>query len=138
MSEIRNLEQYLSDELDDLLVADGLEQKRNTRIGTPSGGNGMGMLIVIKDAPRVDLKFEIYPNETEEPHFKVTYKNTTCRFKILDCVPMKAEAKKGIPTPINKIMKQIKTVWEKNKEDIIKTWYDSRPTNQNHGHQKVL
>lgn len=134
MSEIRNLEKYLSDELDDLLVADGLEQKRNTRI---SESSGMSMLVVIKDAPRVDLKFEIYPNETEEPHFKVTYKNTTCRFKILDCVPMKAEAKKGIPTPINKIMKQIKTVWENNKEDIIKTWYDCRPTNQNHGHQKV-
>jgi hypothetical protein len=134
MSEIRSLEQYLSDELDDLLVADGLEQKRNSRI---SESSGMGMLLVIKDAPRVDLKFEIYPNETEEPHFKVTYKNTTCRFKILDCAPMKAEAKKGIPTPINKIMKQIKTVWEKNKEDIIKTWYDSRPTNQNHGHQNV-
>ena len=134
MSETRNLEKYLSDELDDLLVADGLEQKRNTRIRESSG---MSMLVVIKDAPRVDLKFEIYPNETEEPHFKVTYKNTTCRFKILDCVPMKAEAKKGIPTPINKIMKQIKTVWENNKEDIIKTWYDSRPTNQNHGHQKV-
>lgn len=134
MSETRNLEKYLSDELDDLLVADGLEQKRNTRI---SESSGMSMLVVIKDAPRVDLKFEIYPNETEEPHFKVTYKNTTCRFKILDCVPMKAEAKKGIPTPINKIMKQIKTVWENNKEDIIKTWYDSRPTNQNHGHQKV-
>ena len=134
MSEIRKLEKYLSDELDDLLVADGLEQQRNSRI---SESYGMGMLLVIKDAPRVDLKFEIYPNETEEPHFKVTYKNTTCRFKILDCVPMKAEAKKGIPTPINKIMKQIKTVWEKNKEDIIKTWYDSRPTNQNHGHQKI-
>lgn len=134
MSEIRNLEKYLSDELDDLLVADGLEQKRNTRI---SESSGMGMLVVIKDAPRVDFKMEIYPNETEEPHFKVTYKNTTCRFKILDCVPMKAEAKKGIPTPINKIMKQIKTVWENNKEDIIKNWYDSRPTNQNHGHQKV-
>lgn len=134
MSETRNLEKYLSDELDDLLVADGLEQKRNTRI---SESSGMSMLVVIKDAPRVDLKFEIYPNETEEPHFKVTYKNTTCRFKILDCVPMKAEAKKGIPTPINKIMKQIKTVWENNKEDIIKNWYDSRPTNQNHGHQKV-
>ena len=134
MSETRNLEKYLSDELDDLLVADGLEQKRNTRI---SESSGMSMLVVIKDAPRVDLKFEIYPNETEEPHFKVTYKNTTCRFKILDCVPMKAEAKKGIPTPINKIMKQINTVWENNKEDIIKNWYDSRPTNQNHGHQKV-
>lgn len=134
MSEIRNLEKYLSDELDDLLVADGLEQKRNTRI---SESSGMSMLVVIKDAPRVDFKMEIYPNETEEPHFKVTYKNTTCRFKILDCVPMKAEAKKGIPTPINKIMKQIKTVWENNKEDIIKTWYDSRPTNQNHGHQNV-
>lgn len=133
MSEIRKLEKYLSDKLDDLLVADGLEQQRNSRI---SESFGMGMLIVIKDAPRVDFKMEIYPNETEEPHFKVTYKNTTCRFKILDCVPMKAEAKKGIPTPINKIMKQIKTVWEKNKEDIIKTWYDSRPTNQNHGHQK--
>ena len=46
-----------------------------------------------------------YPNETEEPHFKIKYKNATCRFLISNCEPMKAEAKNGIPVQINKIMK---------------------------------
>ena len=38
------------------------------------------LLVQVKQDPRVKFKIEIYPNETEEPHFKVTYQNVTCRF----------------------------------------------------------
>ena len=113
----------------------GIERPRRVDFRSPS--HGFGMMVALKEKPRVNFKLEIYPNETEEPHFKVTYQNTTCRFKITDCCPMKAEAQKGIPTPIKKIMKEITTVWSNNKADIIKTWADTRPTSQHHGHQHV-
>ena len=67
----------------------------------------------------------------------MTYQNVTCRFKLLNCEPMKAELKKGIPSPIQKIMKQIQKTWADNKEELIKQWNESRPTNQHHGHQKI-
>ena len=129
------LEQDLSDKLDDLLVENNHMTPRQTRI--IGGGRGMGFMLRVKDKPRINFKLEIYPNETEEPHFKVVYQNVTCRFTISDCEPMKAEAKNGIPTQIKKIMKEIKTVWANNREDIVRAWVESRPTNQNHGHQHI-
>lgn len=135
MPEIYNLEQKLSEQLDDLLVENKLEPQRQSRLIFPEFG--MGMIVSVKDPVRVQMKLEIYPNETEEPHFKVTYQNTTCRFKLSDCSPMKAESKNGIPTPIKKIMKEIKLVWKNNKQDLVLAWKNTRPTNQNHGHQII-
>ena len=124
-------------ELDDLLVKENIEAPRQTRVKGGAQSGMMGMLVMVKEPPRVNVKVEVYPNETEEPHFKITYQNVTCRFKISDCEPMKAEAKNGVPVQIKKIMKQIKTMWEKNKADIVQAWADSRPTSQNHGHQHI-
>lgn len=135
MPEIYNLEQSLSEQLDDLLVENKIESPRQSRLIFPEFG--MGMIVSVKDPVRVQMKLEIYPNETEEPHFKVTYQNTTCRFKLSDCSPMKAESKNGIPTPIKKIMKEIKQVWKNNKQDLFLAWKNTRPTNQNHGHQII-
>ena len=135
MPEIYNLEQSLSEQLDDLLVENKIESSRQSRLIFPEFG--MGMIVSVKDPVRINLKLEIYPNETEEPHFKVTYQNTTCRFKLSDCSPMKAESKNGIPTPIKKIMKEIKQVWKNNKQDLFLAWKNTRPTNQNHGHQII-
>ena len=135
MPEIYNLEQSLSEQLDDLLVENRIESPRQSRLIFPEFG--MGMIVSVKDPVRINLKLEIYPNETEEPHFKVTYQNTTCRFKLSDCSPMKAESKNGIPTPIKKIMKEIKQVWKNNKQDLFLAWKNTRPTNQNHGHQII-
>lgn len=135
MNEIQELEKRLSEELDDLLVADNIEKEWERRFQGSS--KGMGMVVWIKDNPRINFKIEVYPNETEEPHFKITYQNCTCRFKIEDCSPMKAELKKGIPTQIQKIMKNIIKLWEKHQEEIKMAWISTRPSNQNHGHQNV-
>lgn len=135
MNEIQELEKRLSEELDDLLVADNIEKERETHFQGSS--KGMGMVVWIKDNPRINFKIEVYPNETEEPHFKITYQHCTCRFKIEDCSPMKAELKKGIPTQIQKIMKNIIKLWEKHQEEIKMAWISTRPSNQNHGHQNV-
>ena len=131
------LEKRLSEYLDDLLVADNLLPIRRSELQGGGGRFGFGMVVMIKEPPRVNFKIEVFPNEIEEPHFRVSYQGQTCRFKIVDCEPMKAEAKKGIPSQIQKIMKQIKKTWEDNKEEIVKAWQDSRPSDQNHGHQKI-
>ena len=132
---MRYLEKYLSEYLDNLLVHDKVLPAR--RIDFSNSGSGFSMVVATKQNPRVKIKVEIYPNETEEPHFKVTYQNVTCRFKIIDCGPMKAEAQKGIPPQIQRIQKYIKKMWADNKQELIKKWTESRPTNQNHGHQKI-
>lgn len=129
------LEKKLSEDLDDLLVSDSILPARQVKF--LNSRRGFGMVLAVKQDPRVKIKVEIYPNETEEPHFKVTYQNVTCRFKIVDCEPMKAEAKNGVPKQIQKIMKQIKKMWEDNKEELIEKWLESRPSSQHHGHQKV-
>ena len=133
---IESLEKNLTDSLDDLLVANKIEEPRKVRIKGGRPGY-TGFMVVVKEKPRVNFRMDMYPNETEEPHFKVTYQGQTCRFRVADCTPMKAEAQNGIPNQIKKIMKEIKTVWQKNKEQIIQVWLDSRPTNQNHGHQHI-
>ena len=129
------IEQELSEKLDDLLIEHQYEGPRKKRIIAPR--NGIGMLVALPEPPRISLQIEIYPNETEEPHFKIKYKNTTCRFLISNCEPMKAELKRGIPVPINKIMKVIKKMWTENKQTLEATWIATRPTNQNHGHQHI-
>lgn len=132
----QQIERNMAEITDDLLVLAGKERRRTERLvgGTP---NGMGMMVRLKEKPRIDFKLEIYPNEIEEPHFKVVYQNATCRFKIVDCMPMKAEATRGIPTQINKIMKEIKATWESNYDDIVKVWEQTRPTDKTLGHQKI-
>lgn len=125
----------MTEQLDDLLVESNLEPRRQSRLVFPK--TGMGMVISIKEPPRVSIKLDVFPNETEEPHFKVTYQNCSCRFKISDCSVMKAEATRGVPPQIKKIMKEIKKVWQDNNKAIIDAWNATRPTDQNHGHQKV-
>lgn len=133
---MNNLETQLAEKLDDLLVKSGqLPERQVYTMGAPRGC--IGMMVTIKDPPRIDFKLEIYPKEVEEPHFIVKYQGATCRFKITDCTPMRAEATKGIDAKIKKIMKEIKTVWSENKEEIIRIWCETRPSNQNHGHQKI-
>lgn len=132
-----SLEKSLSECLDDLLVAGNIEKPRKTRLVGGGGRGRAGFLFTVKEMPRINVQLAMFPNETEEPHFKVIYQNESCRFKISDCSPMKAEAQQGIPRHIAKIMKEIKTMWIQNKEEIVELWVASRPTDQHHGHQRI-
>lgn len=131
-----DLEEKLSEYLDNLLVQDDVLKPRKY-VQTGSSDRDFGMMVSVLQKTRVKIKIEIYPNETEEPHFKVTYQGVSCRFKIVNCEPMKAETKNGVPPQIKKIMKQIKQMWQDNKQDLIQKWVESRPTSQHHGHQKI-
>ena len=132
----QQVEHTMAEMADDLMVAAQIEPRRRERW---AGGSthGIGMMVRLKEKPRIEFKLEIYPNEIEEPHFKVVYQNTACRFKIVDCMPMKAEATRGIPTQINKIMKEIKSTWSAIYDEIVKIWNKTRPTVKILGHQKI-
>ena len=132
----KSVEQSMAERTDDLLVLANIEPRRQEYF---KGANpyGIGMLVCLREAPRVNFKIEIYPNEVEEPHFKVIYQNETCRFKIVDCMPMKAEATRGIPTQINKIMKHVKKAWAENHDDLVKVWQKTRPSDRNLPHQNI-
>ena len=130
-------ENAMAERVDDLLVQANIEPQRRERLSGGSSSCGFGMMVRLKEPPRVNFKVEIYPNEIEEPHFKVVYQNTSCRFKIVDCVPMKAEEERGIPTQINKIMKHIKTAWSENYDDLVKVWQKTRPSDRNLMHQHI-
>lgn len=132
----QQVEHTMAEMVDDLMVAAQIEPRRRERWG---GGStrGIGMMVRLKEKPRIEFKLEIYLNEIEEPHFKVVYQNAACRFKIVDCMPMKAEATRGIPTQINKIMKEIRATWSTNYDEIVKVWEQTRPTDKILGHQKI-
>lgn len=132
----QQVEHTMAEMVDDLMVAAQIEPRRRERWG---GGStcGIGMMVRLKEKPRIEFKLEIYQNEIEEPHFKVVYQNAACRFKIVDCMPMKAEATRGIPTQINKIMKEIRATWSTNYDEIVKVWEQTRPTDKILGHQKI-
>lgn len=132
----QQIEKTMAEMADDLMVAARIEPRRHERL-VGSSPRGMGMMVRLKDKPRIDFKLEIFPNEIEEPHFKVVYKNTSCRFKIVDCMPMKAEAERGIPRPISKIMKEIQTTWSNNYDDLVKVWNQTRPSDRVLMHQKI-
>ena len=123
---IAELEKELAEQLDNLLIEKGILPKRKLSFVTPGSSDRMVMVIVKEEAMRI--KFEIFPNEVEEPHFKVTYQGVSCRFKIKDCTMMKAEAKNGMPVQIKKIKPYIEEIWKKNKRKFIKKWNKSRPT----------
>lgn len=132
----QRIENTMSEMADDLLVSAKIEPRRREReIGGSS--HGLGMLVRLKDKPRIDFKLEIFPNEIEEPHFKVVYQNASCRFKIIDCMPMKAEAERGIPRPISKIMKEIQTTWSNNYDELVQFWDKTRPSDRTLMHQKI-
>ena len=131
------VEKTMSERADDLMVQANIAPQRREYFSGGSSSYGFGMMVRLKEPPRVTFKVEIYPNEIEEPHFKVVYQNTSCRFKIIDCSPMKAEEERGIPSQINKIMKHIKTAWSENYDDLVKVWQKTRPSDRVLMHQNI-
>lgn len=136
---IKTLERWMTEQLESLIK----ESERNGKEHLRREYDGqLPMKYSVPDLKKVpnkiaSVKIEIYSNETEEPHFKVTYKNCSCRFKIEDCQPMKAEGHDGIPIPIKKIIKYIEFVWRTNRALLVHTWNERRPQDKVLEHQKI-
>ena len=126
---IKLLEKKFSEDLDNLLIQNGILKERGNIFpisnNIPGYQNSISFLILKKEEPRINFRIEIYPQEVEEPHFLIRYQNETCRFKIIDGSPYLGKNQE-IPVKIKKILKEIKQIYSKHKTEIEKAWNTSR------------
>ncbi|MCS4510676.1 DUF4160 domain-containing protein [Xylophilus ampelinus] len=71
--------------------------------------------------PSGQFKVQIFSDEHPPPHFSVTYSGETNCFRIDDCTPM-------YPHLLDKYYKRIRNWHSKNKQNLIDTWNNTRPT----------
>ncbi len=69
-----------------------------------------------------NLKFEIYPNDHNPPHFHVISNEFNCSFRIEDGTQLEGPKLNG------KLIKKISYFWKNNKENIINCWNELIPT----------
>ncbi len=86
--------------------------------------NGSGRhLIIEKTVARWNgLKVEIFAKEDPPPHFRVKYQNSKTNFRISDCFLMNGSGQ------ILKFEKNIFLWWKDNKQELIDTWNEFRPS----------
>jgi hypothetical protein len=78
-------------------------------------------LLLEREVDRIgNLKIYIYSNEHPPPHFLVQCPEGSCRFEIADCSPLDD----GLAT----FRRNIKKWHKKNKQLLIDTWNESRPS----------
>lgn len=68
-----------------------------------------------------DLKIIVYSDEHPPPHFLVKCSEGSCRFEIADCSPLD---NKGL----EKYFRNIRQWHKKNKQLLINTWNNARPS----------
>ena len=69
------------------------------------------------------LKVEIFASEHPPPHFRVKYQGSTANFKISDCSMLNGSGQ------ITKFRKNVVLWWQENKQRLIDTWNQRRPSN---------
>ena len=107
----KNLEEKLANQLDDLLVDNGIEKPRTHIIEKDSPiTKYMGLTVSKRTPPRATIKIELNQDKPLDSSFNITYQNCSCRFKITDC-SMMAPENMNTPTQIVKIQIFIKQMW---------------------------
>lgn len=107
------LSQKLSENLDELLVDNGIEKNRPHIIETNSPiTKYMGLVVSKRIPPRVTIEIELNKDKPLDSFFIVTYQNCSCRFKITDCsIVLPEHTKHKKIKPIIKIKTFIKQMW---------------------------
>jgi len=78
--------------------------------------------LVEREVDRIgDLKIIVYSDEHPPPHFLVKCSEGSRRFEIRDCSPLD---EKGL----EKYLRNIRQWHKKNKQLLVKTWNESRPS----------
>lgn len=67
------------------------------------------------------LKIQVFAREHPPPHFRVSYAGETNDFRIRDCMPIHGEQ-------LKKFFRNIREWHSNHKQDLIKAWNSSRPT----------
>ncbi len=68
------------------------------------------------------VKVEIFSNEHPPPHFRVKYQGSTANYRIEDCQRINGSGQ------VLGFEKQIREWWLANKDELIQTWNDRRPS----------
>ena len=68
------------------------------------------------------VKIEIFSNEHPPPHFRVKYQGSTANYAIEDCSLVNGSGE------VTRFEKNIFKWWKKNKQKLIDTWNERRPT----------
>jgi hypothetical protein len=68
------------------------------------------------------LKVEVFSNEHPPPHFRVQYQGSTANFAIADCRPINGDDE------VLRYRRNVKRWWKGNKQLLIKTWNERRPS----------
>jgi len=108
---IKILEENLANQLDDLLVDNGIEKPRYHIIEEDSLiTKYMGLTVSKRTPPRTTIKIELNKDKPLDSFFNITYQNCSCRFKITDC-SMMVPKNMNTPTQIVKIQVFVKQMW---------------------------
>jgi len=124
---IFDTEKNMINELDDMLVAAGLEQQRQEKncIVIASGGNKF----MKKLAPaRVKVKINSLQYNSAVLFVSVDYKGETCNFDLESLQPTHECVENGIPKSIKQIMKHIRATLKKHKSELALIAYDATRT----------
>lgn len=68
------------------------------------------------------LKLEVFSNEHPPPHFRVKYQGFTANFSISDGEPINGDEQ------VLRYRKNVKNWWKDNKQLLIETWNERRPS----------
>ncbi len=107
-----------------VLVSDEVckELEQSLNFGPMLDDNGLRQLNE-ELVDRIDgLKVEVFSNEHPPPHFRVKYQGHTANFEIKDCTVINGDKN------VLKFEKNIKCWWKKNKQALIDTWNETRPS----------
>lgn len=114
---ILDTEKKMSKYLDDLLIANGLENQRQENQCFIITKNGSHV------APsRVNTRVKVRINSTEcgiyNKFVSVSYKDETCNFDLITLQPTHECTENGIPKSIRKIMPHIRATLKKHKSEL--------------------
>ena len=114
-------------ELDDMLVAAGLEQQRQERQRITINQNGK-QVSLIKSPARVKVKINSLQYNSAVLFVSVDYKGETCNFDLESLQPTHECVENGIPKSIKQIMKHIRATLKKHKSELALIAYDATRT----------
>ena len=98
------------------ILAESIQQ------GPMTDRNGMRLLTEKTVARWNGLKMEIFANEHPPPHFRVKYQKSTANFRISDCSLINGSGQ------ILGFENNIIDWWKNNKQNLIDTWNQFRPS----------
>lgn len=109
-------------ELEPSIVESLAESIRQGPAITTDDDGSRGMLLELTIGQINGVKVEIFADEHPPPHFRVLYQGSSANFTIRDCKMISGSGE------VLHHKKKIRNWWKDNKQIIINSWNERRPT----------